>query len=167
MNKDLRILAVLAHCCVAKEEILLEKLNIDIDILDILINTGLIERDYYETKLEAIAYYVLTNTGESLVLEQLDYIKHIYIGFNFMHDIRLSEFYLNLTECEQQSWKNKKELANIYGSENTIDAAYCASHIHELHGVTVLGNNDTKEKIKLLDDYSKKIGCSMMNYLKC
>lgn len=159
-----KILKALARCGVLEHSKAIQLLKATEDDLSKLEKSGKISRIIEMVNGKSIDYYVLSEVGEEFLKEIYLDFGEIYRGFILNHDLVLSDYYLNRTEEEQETWQTRDDMIKKYKLQGTLDGAYINEN-GEFQGVEVLKTTAKKEVVERLEKFISSVGIQQMYYI--
>lgn len=159
-----KILKTLARCGVLEHSKAIELLKVTEEDLKKLEESGKINKLIEIVNKKAIKYYVLTEVGEDFIKENYPEFGEIYRSFILKHDLELSDYYLNISEAEQETWMTKDDMIKKYKLKGTLDGAYINKN-GEFQGIEVLKSTAKKETVENIEAFIRAVGIQQMYYI--
>lgn len=148
--QELKIFETLYACgAITKNSIF--KCGGDEDTIISLMDKKLIKKNRVEIKDNAIAVYTLSKQGEKFYTEQTQK-KYFYRCNNYKKAVRISYIYMDLSEEEKNTWKNKDEWLAEYNDSAIPDATFIKNN--SVTAITVMKKDEKDEKIKDLKKFA-------------
>jgi len=149
--KESKIFETLYACgAITKKSIL--KCGGDEDTIILLMEKKFIKKHRSEVKDTAIAVYTLSKQGEKYYTEQTTK-KHFYRCVNFKKAVRISYIYIDLSDEEKNTWKNKDEWLIEYNDSSVPDATFEKDNITT--AIAVMKKEEKNNKIKDLKKFAE------------
>ena len=126
-----------------------------------LIINGYLEKVSYLDKNYNTDFIIRLSRKAMDILSKRFNFNHFYKTIAFEHDLKLSNIYLNISENCKASWKNEKQLKNIFEKRLLV------LRRQEIKKYIILKNLYENNKISVIDglyedDLNKKIGIEVI-----
>ena len=164
MNTNRDILKALARCRVFDLNQAIKYLHVNEKELDLLCEEKILSKEYNKTDLNVMICYYLTGKGEQYVRQNLPEIREFYRGFILEHDLRLTEFYLELSPEEQASWLTRDDLIKQFKLSGAVDGAYINTS-REFEGIEIMNKTGKPSTLEKTENFVAQSGIKRMNYI--
>lgn len=158
------IMKVLARCGVMELKSAIKNLNVQEVEIDKYCKKGIIAKEFLEKYPKVTTYYRMTDVGRDYVKQHLPEIRELYQGFVLEHDIKLSEFYLDLSPSERNTWITRDDMSKKYKLRGTLDGAF-KNKENLFTGIEIMSKTARASSVEATESFVKAIGIEKMNYI--
>lgn len=154
----------LARCGVMELKSAIKNLNLQEEDIDKYCKKGIIAKEFLEKYPKVITYYYMTNVGKDYIKQHLPEIHEFYQGFILEHDIKLSEFYLDLSPLERNTWITRDDMRKKYKLQGTLDGAF-KNKENLFTGIEIMSKTAKASSVEVTESFVKAIDIKKMNYI--
>lgn len=159
------IIKTIARCGVVELKTAISVFKTTENKLDDLCAKGFIKKEYLEKNKKVIIYYIATKQGKEYIKEKFSEINDIYNGFIIEHDLRLSEFYLQRSPEERETWMTRDELSKKSKTSGKVVDGVFVNQENELEAIEVISSKANPSTIEDIEKFIETFGIKKMNYI--